>query len=84
MYVTNYGTETRVPMSQTSGGNYTATIPASAAPPGALVRWRVEAADGAGRTASDPPPPGSKGGRQYYGTVVEDTSDKSSLPVLEL
>lgn len=37
------------------GTTYSATIPAAAATPGALVRWYVQAADVAGEATRDPP-----------------------------
>ena len=66
-----------------SGITYSATIPASAATPGALVRWYIKASDTQGGETRDPPFADPKE-RQYWGVIVEDTSDTSSLPVLEL
>lgn len=62
---------------------YAAAIPASAAPAGALVRWFVRANDTAGQSTRDPPFR-KDGDRQYWGTIVADSSDQSSLPVMEL
>lgn len=68
---------------QGSDGAYTASIPASAATPGALVRWFVRAADASGQASRDPPARDATD-RQYWGTIVADSGDYSSLPVLEL
>ena len=62
---------------------YRASIPASAATPGALVRWFVRATDSQGEATRDPLALQPED-RQYWGTVVGDPSDQSSLPVLEL
>lgn len=62
---------------------YTASIPAAAAPVGALVRWFVRATDVRGQVTRDPPFL-DDGDRQYWGTIVEDAGDQSSLPVMEL
>lgn len=65
------------------GPDYSATIPKSAAVPGALVRWFVRATDSVGQATRDPPF-ATPEERQYWGTIVADTSDSASLPVLEL
>ena len=83
VYVTNFGDETRVAMSASDGDTYSATIPASAASPGDMVRWYVSASDSRGRSTRDPPA-ATSADQQYYGTVVLDTSDVSSLPVVDL
>ncbi len=61
---------------------YSASIPA-AAPVGALVRWFVRATDATGQVTRDPPFR-KDSDRQYWGTIVADPGDQSSLPVLEL
>lgn len=50
---------------------------------GALVRWFVRATDATGQVTRDPPFR-KDSDRQYWGTVVADPGDQSSLPVLEL
>jgi hypothetical protein len=70
-------------MSQSDGSLYTATIPASDAPSGAMVRWFVQATDSSRNTARAPSYENSEA-QQYYGTVVQDTSSSSSLPVVDL
>ena len=71
------------PAASSSDGIYRASIPASAATPGALVRWFVRATDSQGEVTRDPLALQPED-RQYWGTVVGDASDQSSLPVLEL
>lgn len=66
-----------------SGDAYAASIPASAATSGALVRWYIRASDSQGGLTRDPLFLGPDD-RQYWGTVVGDPADQSSLPVLEL
>lgn len=63
-------------------GYYSATILSSNAQPGNLVRWYVTATYN-GNTVRDPPYK-SQDDQKYYGTIVEDTSDSHSLPVVEL
>jgi len=84
VYVIGYGPETTVPMTASSDGKtYSFTIPAAVATPGALVRWYVRAADSNGKETRDPKYKDPLM-RQYYGTIVLDTSDPSSLPVVDL
>jgi hypothetical protein len=79
VFRTNFGEEQRLEMVSSGGGEYSATIPAEAAPPGAMVRWAVEAAG-----ARDPPAADRRADAIYYGTVVEAKDAGSSLPVFEL
>jgi len=61
---------------------HTALIPASAAGPGQMVRWRVEVSDAAGRLTKEPPYPDPLDSHRYVGTVIIDPAIVSSLPVL--
>lgn len=70
-----------MPAASTDGTTYSATIPG--APAGTLVRWYVLATDSQGQSTRDPLFAGPDD-QQYYGTIVADPSDTSSLPVLEL
>lgn len=63
--------------------SYSAAIPAAAAAPGALVRWYVRATDTTGETTRDPAYRDTDE-RQFWGTIVADPSDTSTLPVLEM
>src|SRR6476659_3457450 len=84
VYVVNYGSETSIPMSQADGsGLYSASIPASAATSGSMVRWYVPATDSSGNSAKDPPYENNEA-QQYYGTIVQDSSFSSSLPVVDM
>jgi hypothetical protein len=79
VFRTDFGDEQRLEMYAAGGGEYSATIPAAAAPPGAMVRWAVEAGG-----ARDPPAADRRADAIYYGTVVEAKDAGSSLPVFEL
>ena len=79
VFRTDFGDEQRLEMDAAGGGEYSATIPAAAAPPGAMVRWAVEAGG-----ARDPPAADPRADAAYYGTVVEGKDAGSSLPVFEL
>ena len=61
-----------------SDNAFSATIPAADAAPGNMVRWAIEAG-----SYRDPEWTGGWD-RKYYGTIVQDTSDTASLPVVEL
>lgn len=71
------------PHAAASGNVYTAQVPAAVATPGALVRWFVRATDSQGGVTRDPPFQ-KPSDQQYWGVVVEDPSDSSSLPIMEL
>jgi hypothetical protein len=84
VYVVNYGSEKSISMSQSDGsGLYTASIPASDAAAGSMIRWYVKATDSSGNSARDPAFEKNQA-QQYYGTIVQDPSFSSSLPVVEL
>ena len=76
-YVVNFDAPVVVAMGLTGGTTYEATIPGQG--PGDLVRYRVDAADGAA-AASHPPTDDSI---TYEGVVVVDPSVVSAVPVLE-
>ena len=63
--------------------SFSATIPASAYGPGALVRWAVEAEGASSRREARDPRLDDKGPK-YYGVVVPDPADAASLPVIDL
>lgn len=80
----NYGQENSIPMSSSDGtGVYSGTISGSDAAPGSMVRWAVRATDASGNSVREPKFSNGED-RQYYGTVVRDTSFQASLPVVEL
>jgi len=63
-------------------GVYTAIIPAWAYQAGSLIRWRVDAVDSQGRTSRDPLFLRPADSPEYYGTVAQDLTLSTSLPVL--
>ena len=79
--------ELRLPLSAVAtadnSSRYSATIPASAYGPGALVRWAVEAEGASSRREARDPRLDDKGPK-YYGVVVPDPADAASLPVIDL
>lgn len=79
-YVVDYATdqETTIPMDSNGDGTYSASIPAQK--PGSMVRWYVMARDAAGTTRA--PPFSTPTSREYYGTVIDDPSMNSTLPVI--
>jgi len=86
-----YDAETSVSMLDDGAGDdaspgdgiYTATIPADASGPGQMVRWYITASDAQGRTSRNPLFPNPDDSPEYCGTVVEDPSTESLLPVME-
>lgn len=64
-------------------GIYTATIPAQSYAAGDMVRWCVRAEDTAGNVSRDPLFALPTDSPEYYGTVVQDSSIRSSLPVVQ-
>jgi hypothetical protein len=70
-------------MTQDISGIWSATIPATAAVPAAMVRWYVLATDATGASKREPTFANSTA-QQYYGTIVQDLSFNSSLPIVEM
>ncbi len=64
-------------------GIYTAAIPAQFYGPGDMVRWYVIAEDINGKTSRNPLFLYRDNSPEYYGTVVNDPSIRSELPVLQ-
>lgn len=81
-YRVMFGGEIALPMSDTGGGLFTATIPHSASVPGDMVRWYVTAEDTAGESRREPPFLASTKSPEYFGTVVADPAAASALPTL--
>lgn len=75
-YRLNFGSEVTVPMTDSGGDTFTATIPAAAA--GALVRYRVEATNSVTTSRS----PRVDDTTDYHGLVVPH-GVTSAIPVLE-
>jgi hypothetical protein len=89
-YRVTFGSETAVPMvdngtgaDQISGdGIYTAVIPRASYAAGNMVRWFYTARDSFDNTSRWPQFPDPYGSPQYYGTIVEDTTVTTNLPVV--
>ena len=88
-YRVMYNTSVRVDMfddgtggDATAGdGIFTGVIPAGAAQPGEMLRWLVRAKDSQGFENAVPPYADPVDSPQYFGTMVEDPSVVSALPV---
>ena len=63
-------------------GIYSATIPASAAKPGEMLRWKVTAEDTQKRGMRQPIFAADDNSDEYFGTMVADPTVQSNLPVL--
>ena len=62
-------------------GEWTAVLPAGTAPPAHLLRWYFLAEDDRGGESREPPYPADDRSPQYYGTLIDDPSIQSELPV---
>ncbi|MCH2332225.1 MAG: lamin tail domain-containing protein, partial [Roseibacillus sp.] len=81
-YRVGFGREISLPMSRAGGASFSATIPSSSYSAGDMVRWFVTAGTANGETTRSPAFPDPIESAQYHGTVVDDPSITSSLPVL--
>ncbi|HWB04418.1 MAG TPA: lamin tail domain-containing protein [Verrucomicrobiales bacterium] len=81
IYRINYNAEVTVPMAL-NAGIYSAVIPASASTPGQMIRWRITATDAAARTGKAPLYRVPTNSPEYFGTMVQDTSFTTQLPVV--
>ncbi len=81
LYRVNYGAEVTLPMTLNQGV-YSAVIPATASTPGQMIRWRVTATDSAARSSKAPLFRDPSNSPEYYGTMVQDTSFTTQLPVV--
>ncbi len=81
-YRVMFGGEIAVPMSDTGGGLFTATIPHAASAAGEMLRWYVTAEDTAGESRREPPFLASTNSPEYFGTVIADPAVASALPTL--
>ena len=63
-------------------GIYTAVIPSQFYEPGDMVRWSVSAIDAVGQLSRAPLFPYRDNSPEYHGTVVQDPSIDSALPIL--
>lgn len=81
-YCVGYGSKRTLVMSDTGGGVYSATIPASAYSAGDMVRWYVTASSSGGKTTHEPPFLDATESAEYLGTVVADPGIVANQPVL--
>lgn len=63
-------------------GVYTATIPGMVLTAGNMVRWNVDAVDATGQFSRAPLFPHPTDSAEYYGTMVQDPTFETALPVL--
>lgn len=64
-------------------GVYTTTIPSALYDAGDMLRWSIQAYDGALGETRDPPLLPNIESAEYYGTVVQNPAIQSSLPVVQ-
>ena len=82
-YAVMYNAEVSVDMTLTGAPNvYTANIPTNTLGAGQMLRWRVVATDNTAIAGTAPEYSDALDNEQYYGTVAEDSSIETSLPVL--
>jgi hypothetical protein len=82
IYRVMYNAEVTVPMTPGANGIYSAVIPASASSPAQMIRWRITATDSAGRNSKAPLFRDTTNSPEYLGTVVQDSSITTQLPVI--
>ena len=63
-------------------GIWTAVIPAAALAPGEMTRWRFVATDSTGTETKEPAFRAPLDSPQYFGTLAQDATMKTDLPVL--
>lgn len=81
VYRVMYNAEVTIPMTLSEGA-YSAVIPASASTPGQMVRWKVTATDNLNRTGKAPLYRVPTNSPEYFGTMVQDASFNTQLPVV--
>lgn len=62
-------------------GIFTAVVPGTSLVPGTMVRWNVDAVDATGQFSRAPLFPHRTDSPEYFGTVVQDPSLQTNLPV---
>lgn len=82
-YRVMWNAEQTLPMSDTGGGIYSATIPASASSSGQMVRWYVTADSQDGNSSRAPLFLSPLSSPEYHGTVIADPSVVTQMPVME-
>jgi hypothetical protein len=82
-YRVMYSAEVSLPMTAGADNVFSAVIPAAASTPGQMIRWRVTATDSLSRTKKAPLYRDPTNSPEYFGTVVQDASFTTALPVVE-
>ncbi len=82
VYRIMFGPEVSIPMTGGVDNVFTAAIPAGTATAGQMVRWYILARDVIGNESRAPPFDDPLDSEQYFGTIVEDPTVVSNLPVL--
>lgn len=83
IYRVQYNAEVSISMTAGAAGVFSAVIPAAASTPGQMIRWRIAAADSAGRTSKAPLFRDATNSPEYFGTVVQDPAVTSQLPIIQ-
>ncbi|MEN6308934.1 MAG: lamin tail domain-containing protein [Anaerohalosphaeraceae bacterium] len=91
IYCIGYGSEITLPMNDAGQGGdavagdsiYTATIPTTAYGAGDMIRWYVTASDTKNDQTREPAYLLAENSPRYYGTVVNDPSMQTNLPVFK-
>jgi hypothetical protein len=82
IYRVMFGPEVSVPMTDAGNGIFSAAIPADVAAPGQMVRWYILGSDVNGQTGRTPIFPDPLDSEQYFGTIIDDPTIVSNLPVI--
>ena len=84
VYRVMYGAEASIPMTHSGQGVFSATIPASTAAAGQMLRWKIVASDDQSHFTEVPTfldQEGTNQSAKYFGTVIADPSVPDSLPI---
>ncbi|MEP4077287.1 lamin tail domain-containing protein [Haloferula sp.] len=81
-YRIGYGGESSLPMTNTSGNLWSATIPTDAIDDGEMLRWRATSSDELGRVTPFPTNVPADASPRYHGVVAPDPSITTVHPVL--
>ncbi|MGB1260859.1 MAG: lamin tail domain-containing protein, partial [Akkermansiaceae bacterium] len=93
IYRVNYASEVSIAMLDdgtgadaiASDGVYSASIPAAAANPGQMLRWKIQAQDNTNLTSTLPlilDTSGNSQSPEYYGTLIAQPSVEQGIPVM--
>ena len=82
-YRVMWSSEVTIPMTDTGGGVFSATIPASVSSRSQMVRWYVTADSQDGNSSRAPLFLNPLNSPEYHGTVIADPTIRSRLPVMQ-